>query len=662
MKVAFGHNSTRHENEPLCSRSFLRHSAIGLKREHVKVNNDIAMFSSSSFSSPYKHRHNAPAAILSSFSPRRNTPVMLSIWMLMISGIISLILMFQSQSVSTTTTRSTMTETLHAFAGMTRASPTTTTAANINMSRNFMTHPVTADESNSLFRARRMKRRPMHHDQQRHHEHDAHRTKEENYPLDVASSDSKSDMNSPFLRVAVCHPTIFIPPNKLDDDNATNTSNNKQDAKMLQRFLAFASYYRLLGFDHLFFWYERPVSTLSYFDQLAALPYVTMTEYRDVRSQRKAGNDYHGQGNVEDLCLQDERFARLYDWVLNVDADEYLWLAPSSTTIEHALNTTNSTAPETRDGRHRLTIQEFLEPYHEQNFNYISIGKFLYSTKHLDREYCNDDKADDDRTTTSATNDMNKRNQSDKNDPFGLLKYPYTPGPYCYKTKRRPSGHPICPNWMGRSKLLVRPEYHPSVHVHGTNHGLMNRETGIHLHSLQQAHFKEWIWIHQPPQPSIIHYDNSSFEVTHNDQFLTYFLMESSRRDKDGKIQAYHDGQELREWFDFLSQQLSSLPNDDFNHNQVVDLVHKPYNSSDDRHSKQNSDTKATTRNKIVIRDKKKSRIMASPPSPMNKNNELQYSLSPAVEKHFLQLQQQLQGGRSAHKLQKLQSLLQQQQ
>jgi hypothetical protein len=284
----------------------------------------------------------------------------------------------------------------------------------------------------------------------------------------------------------------------------------------------------------------------------------------------------------------------------------------------------------------------------------------MYSTKHVDGEYYKD-KIDD------TTNGSNKSKQIKKNNPFGLLQYPYTPGPYCYKTKRHPSGHPICPNWRGRSKILVRPEYHSSVNVHGTNHGLMNRETGIHLHALQQGHLKEWIRIHQPPQPSIIHFDDTSFQVTHNDQIQTYFVMESSRRDKQDKVEVYHDGHELREWFDFVSQQLLTLPkgnhddDDDDKDNQVMNIVHKPDARGD--HHIQHNDTKARKHNNhsTKILRRRRSRMNAPVMNNNNNTNEPQYNGSPAIKKNFLRLQQQLQG-RSAHKLQKLQSLLEQEQ
>jgi hypothetical protein len=577
----------------------------------------------------------------------------------------------------------------HRFALTTHVSGAATIQNDKN--RNFMTHPITAEESNRLFHAMRIKHLQKH----------DHPQLQEDSSLDVMTSrSSESDSGTiltppppPFLRLAVCHPTIFIPPSAkslvlLDNNNNATTTERIHDDNdnnmMLQRFLAFASYYRLLGFEHLFFWYERSVAKLPYFDQFAALPYVTLTEYREQRRSkiRTGGDDYHGQGTVADLCLQDERYARLYDWVLSVDADEYLWLAPlltTTTTTAAALNTTSNTTKTvpttTRNSRHRLTIHDFLEPYHAQNYNYISIGKFLYSTMHVDGAYENDNN----NTRTSTSNDK-KGNRRKKNNPFGLLQYPYTPGPYCYKSKRRWSGHPYCPNWMGRSKILVRPAYHSSVQVHGTSHGLFNNETGIHVHALEQAHLKEWIWIHEPPQPSIVHFDNASFHVTHNDQFQTYYVMESSRRDEQDRVEAFHDGAELREWFDFVSQQLSSTVSikDSNNYEDYGDkndiyyamnIVHKPHNRGDDHHSiKKYNDTKRTSKNKDNIKKvlKRASRVNPPPPPAMSinidnndNNNELQHSASPIMKKHILRLNQQLQHGRSAHKLQKLQSILQ---
>jgi hypothetical protein len=586
--------------------------------------------------------------------------------LMMTSSVISLILLFQSQYATTASRTTTMIEKeQQRFAFTTQINTTI-----LKKNRNFMTHPITAEESHRLLRATRLKHRQKYIQQH------------QNESSSLNDSDSSSTMRSPdpppFLRLAVCHPTIFIPPpTKLAMNNATRTKNkekknhdNNDSNMMLQRFLVFASYYRLLGFEHLFFWYEGPVAKLPYFDQLAALPYVTLTEYRQIRHNTKnqlrtGGDEYHGQGNVADLCLQDERFGRLYDWVLSVDADEYLWLAPQRSTTTTAAaaaaplnfatsNTRTTTNATNHHGDHvRLTIHDFLEPYHAHNYNYISIGKFLYSTKHVDGEYVNN----------TTNNDKSiQRSKKKKKNPFGLQQYPYTPGPYCYKSKRRWAGYPYCPNWMGRSKILVRPDFHSSVQVHGTNHGLLNEETGIHLHALEQGHLKEWIWIHEPPQPSIVHFDNASFHVTNDDQLRTYFVMESSRRDEQDRVVAFHDGAELREWFDFLSQQLllSTVPikgnNYDDDDNIDSSYVHKPNNSGDNYRSiKKHNDTKATRTNNDIRNASKKPSRMNHP----SNNNELQYSESPIKKRHILRLSRQLQEGRSAHKLEKFQSLFQ---
>jgi hypothetical protein len=79
------------------------------------------------------------------------------------------------------------------------------------------------------------------------------------------------------------------------------------------------SYYRLLGCDHIFFWYCPDIAQRPYFDELKSLPYLTLTEYTG------PAHWLHGQVEVEHECLSQAKFAANYTWALPVDLDEYLW-------------------------------------------------------------------------------------------------------------------------------------------------------------------------------------------------------------------------------------------------------------------------------------------------------------------------------------------------
>jgi Glycosyltransferase family 92 len=166
------------------------------------------------------------------------------------------------------------------------------------------------------------------------------------------------------------------------------------------------------------------VDQLPRFKELVALPYVTMTRYT---IPAHAGRDkkyyrYHGQGYVEHACMSESRFAANYSWALPIDVDEYLWF------------------------NKQQSIQDFLTDYEAQNYTYISLGKYHYSTLHV---YNNSD---------------NRKNNNDANidSGFGLEKWPFTPGPYCFGR----GGLSSCPTWMGRCKVLAKPSKFQSVNVH----------------------------------------------------------------------------------------------------------------------------------------------------------------------------------------------------
>jgi hypothetical protein len=86
----------------------------------------------------------------------------------------------------------------------------------------------------------------------------------------------------------------------------------------MQKVFSFVSSYRLLGFDHIFFWYRPHIALSPRFDELKALPYVTLTEYT-------GGGEHDGQFVVEEACLSQAKFAANYTWALSIDLDEYLW-------------------------------------------------------------------------------------------------------------------------------------------------------------------------------------------------------------------------------------------------------------------------------------------------------------------------------------------------
>jgi hypothetical protein len=85
------------------------------------------------------------------------------------------------------------------------------------------------------------------------------------YPVTKRESARLTDCDDSNMTAAVCHKTIY-------------------GDISLEKVLSFVSYYRLLGFDRIFLWYEPEMRdgkrTSAQFKQLEALPYVTLTEIK----------------------------------------------------------------------------------------------------------------------------------------------------------------------------------------------------------------------------------------------------------------------------------------------------------------------------------------------------------------------------------------------
>ena len=145
------------------------------------------------------------------------------------------------------------------------------------------------------------------------------------------------------LRFALCHKTLF---GNID----------------LEPIAHWAKYHYDLGFDKVFIWYIPDMANRSGFAELESLDYVRMLvntvgeprRYKDgyLRMDRKKPGN---QLDVEKWCLQ--VVAADYDFVLNADADEYLYFSQ------------------------RIGVHEFVEK-HGRNNTWWSFGKQMYTMHH----------------------------------------------------------------------------------------------------------------------------------------------------------------------------------------------------------------------------------------------------------------------------------------
>jgi hypothetical protein len=264
----------------------------------------------------------------------------------------------------------------------------------------------------------------------------------------------------------------------------------------MQKLFNFVSYYRLLGFDHIFFWYRPEIAHRPLFDKLKALPYVTLTEY--------TGDGIHdGQLIVEQACLSQAKFAANYTWAFPIDLDEYLWYAWREPIYMFIAN--------------RLP-----------DLHYVSIGKYMYTQRHA---------------ITLERNDSG----------FGLDRYAFTAGSYCYQYHGQSycPGQSWCPGWVGRAKILVQPSVHNVVEIHGFNDTHL-RPGGTHV-TTKEAHLKEWPTYLVDSIDTTVRPDRNTFYVSRDDEVDTHLTMESHNKTKDGRVSFYYD-ETLHDWFRYVAQ------------------------------------------------------------------------------------------------------------
>ena len=260
--------------------------------------------------------------------------------------------------------------------------------------------------------------------------------------------------------------------------------------------LQWVAYNRLLGFDHVYMFYRQEVVHLDRFNELQALPYVTLTE-----------NSQDDQRLTDNQCLSRPELAGNYDWAMVAGFDEYLRIPNGSP----------------------RGIKGFLQDHQENNLTYLLFGKYIYTLDH--------------RTDFGAEN--YRLDAAIQNPPFTLSRYPFHMKNFCYGARREA---PLCPTWQGRAKLIVKPSIHQKVdvHVHG-NYEQFQRIQGVHHFHAKQAHFMEWPYLHQPHDVTR-HEVGQPFSVATEEEVHVPNMERAFEPDADGRFPVYHDDR-LEMWF-----------------------------------------------------------------------------------------------------------------
>jgi len=295
-------------------------------------------------------------------------------------------------------------------------------------------------------------------------------------PITAQESALLTQQDKSGITAAVCHRTLF------GDIH-------------LDPLFAFVSYYRLMGFDHIFFWYRANIAEIPRFQELYSLPYVTMTEYNGT------GNK-HGQGESEAMCLGEAKYAAKYDWALYIDADEYLWF-----------NTP-------------MSAKEFISRL-DPKYTFVSFGKWMYSMRHAVKENVQD-------------------------SGFDLDSFAFTAKSHCMRyanQQNQPRNFTFCPNFLGRCKILAKPAKHKRVHTHGMQ-AKLSWPYVIHFDT-SVAHFKEWRRLLKKDLNFVKYHDPVSFNVSHGREIDLKHAMQGHEL-VDGKL-TMHYLPDFRNWMRFVA-------------------------------------------------------------------------------------------------------------
>ena len=229
-----------------------------------------------------------------------------------------------------------------------------------------------------------------------------------------------------------------------------------------------------------------------------------MTEYQGT------DQNYWGQTWVAELCRGEERYAKNYDWVLAIDADEFLWFDRN------------------------WTAKEFIMSQ-DPSIGYYSFGKWQYGTA----------------VSTNVKQDSG----------FGLDRFSFTPRLYCYAFGGKgPNRWDNCPDWLGRCKILSKPQLGANIPVHGRNDFLGR---GIHYNTAQ-AHIKEWPGVATLPahdENRYVEIKNASFATNNNSEVGVHWFLEAFPLLGDGTVLVNYD-ESLASWFHFVASRLVSQEND----------------------------------------------------------------------------------------------------
>ena len=279
----------------------------------------------------------------------------------------------------------------------------------------------------------------------------------------------------------------------------------------LTRVKIWCQYHFQLGFDHIFIWYLPIIAQRPGFRELQSLPFVTLLvepKGTPEGNWENVNEEHESQRSLILRCLRNE--ANNFEWVLFSDSDEYLSFAQQT------------------------SVKDFIKQY--AHLNYLSFGKIEYDTYHSTAP----------NSTTMSSG-------------FELEYFPFTAGSFCRPNNQRSStlriGDKYCPANRGRSKVMVKPKFRNYTDIHGSTKNPQLSKGEKHF-STDDAHFKEWIGLHQAQERQTVIMEPQDFRVRQPTQVSVHSLRKAFRADPEGSSSyTIRYDRDLSGWLSFVASQ-----------------------------------------------------------------------------------------------------------
>ena len=147
---------------------------------------------------------------------------------------------------------------------------------------------------------------------------------------------------------------------------------------------------------------------------------------------------------------------------------------------------------------------------------------------------------------------------------FAVERFPFTTGPFCHVSPFRSNlvvhefvyrGSPVCPGFSGRAKVMVRPQRHSHVEVHGKYRDATHMPPKTRHFPTSDAHLKEWQGLYTKSGNRFSKRVRSpnDFTFVYRPGLQIHQLRSSHAPNANGTFNMYHDDA-LHDWMESIQR------------------------------------------------------------------------------------------------------------